>query len=265
MKTVKDLLFKIAEEVEDFVKREAKKSSMREFVGIGADGSATKRIDQLAEEIVIDQVKKSNRPFNILSEEAGFLDFQAEKTLLLDPIDGTFNALNNIPYYSISLALGKNNSLAEVELGVVRNLVSGDLYWAEKGKGAYLNDQRITTRPVQLLSKMIFIVYTGEFMSATSYKIAQQVRRIRNLGCASLEMCLVASGNVDFYYFETIKPKRGLRIVDLAASSLIVREAGGEVYSSPRQQLEMAYDVSLRTNVMAVGDEKIWEKIPFFK
>ena len=250
---VKEFLFETAEEVY----RTLRSSSGTDFskqVGMGADGTPTSRIDEIAERVVIEKVERENVPLNILSEESEFIDNGADMTLVLDPVDGTFNALLGTPFYSISLAVGES-CLSDVRYGLVRNLTDGDAYYAEKGKGAFLNAERIRTADFDA-EKSLFIVYIGKLAHPRSFEIAAKARRARSFGAASLEMCYIASGQADLYYVDC---DAMLRIIDIAAGALIVREAGGEVLDLEGRRLEMDFDISSRSNFMVIGDERVLE------
>jgi fructose-1,6-bisphosphatase/inositol monophosphatase family enzyme len=253
VRNVKALLYAIADEVQETVRSMERKMDFDEDLGIGADGTPTKLIDDVAEQVIFKVLKDKGENLNILSEEAGSIDNNAEKTLVIDPIDGTHNAIRGIPFYALSLALGKSR-LSDVEFGLVRNLVTGDTYWAEKGKGAFLNDKRIKAKRFQVKDSM-FALYVGERATSKTYDIANIPRRGRALGCASLEMCLVASGAFDVYYLNYSPSNYSMRVIDIAASTLILREAGGEVFNDTYDILDMSFDIKARTNVIAVGDK----------
>jgi fructose-1,6-bisphosphatase/inositol monophosphatase family enzyme len=254
VRTVRALLYAIADEVEATVKRMLNNVNIGEDLGVGADGTPTKLIDDAAEQVCFKVLKEKGEKLNILSEEAGFIDNNDEKTLVLDPIDGTHNAIKGIPFYSLSLAVGKSK-LSDVEYGLVRNLVTGDTYCAQKGKGAFFNDGSINVRPFNPKNSM-FSVYMGVRATDQSLGVAKMPRRGRALGCASLEMCLVASGAFDVYYLHYSPSRYSMRVTDIAASTLILREAGGEVFNDSYDILDMSFDINARTNVIAVGDLK---------
>lgn len=259
MSNLKALFYTIANEVERTIKSMVRKVNLGEDLGIGADGTPTKLIDDAAEQVIFKVLKEKGENVNILSEEAGFIDNKAEKTLVIDPIDGTHNAIRGMPFYALSLALGKSR-LSDVECGLVRNLVTGDTYWADRGKGAFLNDKRIRARSFYPKDSM-FALYIGERATPRSYEIAKIPRRGRALGCASLEMCLVASGAFDVYYLNYSPSNYSMRVTDIAASTLILREAGGEVFNDTYDILDMSFDIRSRTNVIAVGDKKALEAL----
>ena len=127
------LLLELAEAVQRAV--DAFRGDIGETVGKGADGAPTARIDAVAERAVLEHLERSRVEVNVLSEEAGWIDRGAVATLVVDPIDGTHNAIRGVPAYATSIALARS-SLRDVEAGVVRNLVTGHTYFAERGKGA---------------------------------------------------------------------------------------------------------------------------------
>lgn len=242
--------------VEEFLKNDYFKA--REILKMGADGTPTSKIDQIAEDQVFKYVIENDLPFNILSEEYGFLDRKYDKTLILDPLDGSFNAEMNIPFYSISMAIGKKD-LMDVEIGFIMNLVTGKSYWAEKGKGAYFEGRKLY--PKKNHDEILSIMSIGKNSPDSIWKLIKNSRRVRSLGCASLEMALVADGTADLfiYYF---KNREILRVIDIAASTIIVREAGGEVYDlNDFSPLNMPLNLSVRKNALAVGDKEFLENI----
>ena len=124
----------IANSIADKIRGEDK-NRLRKNIGVGADGTPTKLIDKVAEDIAIEKIQESPLPVNLLSEEIGFMDFGGIYTIILDPIDGTRNAVRGIPFYAVSVAIGKDR-LKDTEYGVVINIPTGDTFFAEKGKGA---------------------------------------------------------------------------------------------------------------------------------
>jgi fructose-1,6-bisphosphatase/inositol monophosphatase family enzyme len=229
-----------------------------EEVGIGASGSATSKIDKFAEDIIVDYVKKNKIGMNILSEEAGMISLGGEKTLVIDPVDGTANFHARIPFYSISLAIG-DSRMSDVTHGLVRNLINSDTYYAEKGKGAWLNGKEIRTKKFKRPDSL-FLAYVGNDTDPRTWKFVDVPRRIRSLGCASLEMCHVASGRADGFYFNCLDQSKKMRIIDIAASALILREAGGEIYDLKAGEiLDMEFSLDDRVNFLAVGDPSMKE------
>ena len=224
-------------------------------VGMGADGTPTCRIDQAAEDILLRAMDERNVPLNVLSEEAGFVDRGFERTLVMDPVDGTYNALMGIPFYSVSLAVC-TRSMSDATHGIVRNLVTGDVFYAQKGRGAVWNGRAIHVRPLDT-DNSVLLMYLGKYSSDTASTLMRRARRARSMGCSSLEICLVAAGLADGFYMNSSVHERSIRVVDIAAGALILREAGGQLYRLDGGTLDMALDLNARENFLAAGDEAI--------
>jgi fructose-1,6-bisphosphatase/inositol monophosphatase family enzyme len=216
-------------------------------IGIGADGTPTKYIDKIAEDIAINFIKKSKIKINILSEEAGFLDLNGEYTFILDPIDGTRNAVRGIPIYSISLGVGKK-SMDDIDFGIVKNIPSGDLFIAERGNGAFFNNKRIFT-PEMPDNEVIISFNNCSAIQNSDYKF----NKLRSLGCASLEMCMVASGAIDIY---TVSEEY-IRVTDIAASSLILLESGGFLTNIEGKKVNLDLNLDGRTSIIAACNKDL--------
>ncbi|MFQ5920299.1 MAG: inositol monophosphatase family protein, partial [Thermoplasmata archaeon] len=201
----------------------------------------------------------SGKELNYVSEESVLMERGAEWTIIVDPVDGTHNAVGDLPDYSVSLAICKEDLLG-AQWGLVRNLTNGWTYQGEKGKGASLNGRPIRVSPYDP-KRSLFSLYLGDRAGPKAFELARQCRRVRNLGAASLDMCLVASGSADLYYMETTARHLELRVTDVAASSLIVREAGGEVYDLRGDPLNMPLDPRERSNLFAIGDSDLLEVV----
>ncbi len=198
---------------------------------MGADGTDTSQIDKIAENTVLDYLARNKIQLNVLSEEIGFVDNGAEETMVLDPIDGTSNAIAGVPLFTISMAIGKND-LKGIHTAYLKNLITGDVITAEKGKGAFKNGVRIHAKKDSDLKDLFMMIYLGNGAHPDSFVLVKRVKSSRSYGCASLEMELVAEGQADGYMMHSEKYDRSIRVVDIAASYLILKEAGGEVWIS---------------------------------
>ncbi|MEE9593735.1 MAG: inositol monophosphatase family protein, partial [Thermoplasmata archaeon] len=216
-------------------------------------------IDRAADQAVREVVEASGKELNYVSEESVTMERGAEWTIVVDPVDGTHNAVGDLPDYSVSLAVCKEDLLG-AQWGLVRNLTNGWTYQGEKGKGASLNGRPIKVSPYDS-RRSLFSLYLGDRAAPKAFELAKQCRRVRNLGAASLDMCLVASGSADLYYMVTTATHLELRVTDVAASSLIVREAGGEVYNLHGDPLNMPLDPRERSHLFAVGDPSLLEAV----
>src|SRR5256886_3296200 len=249
---VKELLLELAEAVQHAVAELVEDPA--EVVGRGADGAPSTRIDRVAEAAVLRVLEYEEARLNVLSEEAGFIDRGGDATLVLDPIDGTHNALRGVPAYSVSMAVGQSH-LADIEEGLVRDLVSGATYYAAKGHGAKLNGRPIRVHAYNP-KDLLFTVYLGSNAHPDAARVAGLARRVRNLGAASLDLCLVARGAADLYYMHSAVANTKLRAVDIAAGTLIVREAGGVVLDLGGRDLDLPLEPKAPTDLVAVGDRR---------
>ncbi len=213
---------------------------------IGADGTPTEKIDEVAENAALCVLEKDGRSMRFVSEELGekIIGSEPEFTFILDPIDGTFNAVNNIPFFCVPIAIG-GSDLSDTRYGYVKNLVNGDIYTAEKGKGAFLNGKHIHVSDHSELSELSVISYSQRPHALPINN--HNVRRVRVYGCAALELCYIASGIFDAF----IDMRSMLRITDIAAAKLIVEEAGGRVTDWSGYPLTTPLDVRQRVNMIA--------------
>jgi fructose-1,6-bisphosphatase/inositol monophosphatase family enzyme len=248
----------LAHKTVDSICKKIRKSASSDFpkfknnVGIGADGTVTKYVDKIAEDVAIDILRKSD--FNLLSEESGFLDNGGKYTFVLDPIDGTRNAYRGIPFYSVSLAIGKTK-ISDIEYGIVKNIPSSDVFVAEKDHGAFFNNKQIAAPempPKEILSSLAL----GKNIDNLTVALTKR-DKVRSLGSASLEMCMVAIGALDFYFVG----RDYIRIVDIAASTLVLREAGGVVTNILGEELDMPFDLNERSSVVAACNAELAHKI----
>jgi len=255
---VKALLLGLADAVQHAVAQVGEDRG--EVVGRGADGAPSHRIDRVAEAAVLRFLDYEGARINVLSEEAGYVDRGGDELLVLDPVDGTHNAIRGFPAYSVSLAIARGPQMSSVEEGLVRDLVSGATYYGAKGQGAMLNGRTIRAKTFDPADSL-FTVYLGSNAAPDAARVASRARRVRSLGAASLDLCLVASGAADMYYMHSAVVATKLRAVDIAAGVLIVREAGGRVLDLEGRELEMDLSPKARTDLVAVGDPKALEAL----
>jgi len=222
-------------------------------VAMGADGSPTEALDRVAEAQIISSLEAEGVDWDLLSEEIGAVRRGGNRTLVVDPIDGSHNALRGLPFATVSLALGSGD-LGGVDVGVVHDLSSGSTYWGIRGQGAFRDGRRIRTRRWEPRSEMFFI-NLGRHATPRAVNLAARGRRVRSIGCASLEMAMVAQGGADAYLFENERPERNLRVTDIAAAFRIVLEAGGVVTDAAGRDLA-GFPLALggHTSVLAAGD-----------
>ena len=263
---------RIIEEAQEAVKPLVGRAEAGKVVKMGADGTPTKLIDIVAEEKVVEVLEYAERPVTLISEEIGRFKIgngPSEAVFVVDPLDGTRNALKKIPAYGISIAvadpLGISKSvtdpdkltISDVEIGFVKNFATGDIYNAQKGKGACLNGNKI--RPSQKTdvsgSSIGAYIYRAEMSKID--KLCKTVRSMRILGSVAIELCYVADGTYDAF----LDVRGNLRIVDIAAAKLIVEESNGVVTDENCKPLENGLNVIDRTSIVASCNKDIHREI----
>jgi len=249
---IKQLAHQIVQKITREVRKEAKNNFYKfgKTIGLGADGTPTAYVDKIAEDAALKLLEKSSVRVNLLSEEKGFVDFGGTHVFVLDPVDGTRNAYRGIPFYAVSLAIGTSN-VSDIEYGIVQNIPTGDLFTAEKSQGAFLNATPI--RVCEMPSpEMVSSISLGKNYTPRAGSLSKK-GNIRSLGSASLEMCMVAISALDYYFVG----RDIFRVVDIAAATLIVREAGGFVKTMDGNDLDMGFNLDERTSVIAACSEQL--------
>ncbi len=184
------------------------------------------KADILSEKIIIKTIRKKFPKHNFLTEESGVIKNNSEYTWIIDPIDGTTNFASKIPEFAVSIALAKND---EVLMGVVFNPCTKEMYFAEKGKGSYLNNRKLKVSKKNDLEHCILgfnlpqEVKLGKKTLGILRKNHGKFRAFRNFGSAALNLCYVADKRFDLYFSPDINAW------DIAAAKLIVEEAQGKI------------------------------------
>ncbi len=215
--------------------RKAGRSLKRDFgeverlqVSVKGPGNFVSAADHRAEEIVREELAKARPAFGFVGEEIGRIEGSDKThTWIVDPLDGTTNFLHGIPQFAISIGLERDRTIIA---GVIYNPATDELYTAERGKGAFLNDRRLRVAARQHLADAVVacgLPHLGrgdltQFRKEFA-KIQERVAGLRRFGAAALDLAWVAAGRFDGYW------ERNLSTWDMAAGLLLVREAGGYV------------------------------------
>lgn len=282
-KIASDLAYEIIREVGKAIRPYVGNPESGEQVKIGADGTPSSLIDIIAEEKIIHILRNSPYYSYLISEEIGELrlgrgekesitltqelrrtDIEDDKKprfiFLIDPIDGTNNAVKAIPAYGISVAVAnvperRLATLDDVELGFVSNFSNGNFFEAIKGKGAWLNNEKVTPSDILTISNMTLGGFTKS-STTTASKLVDNARRMRVLGSVVLELSYVASGKYDAFL-----DLRGSRIIDIAASKLILEEVGGIITNKYGEKLDNKLSIYEKTIVVAANNEILHSQI----
>jgi myo-inositol-1(or 4)-monophosphatase len=218
-----------------------------EYIRMGADGTPTKKIDQVAEDAVVDYFTRHPFCRRLVSEELGSASMSGEKgTIFLDPIDGTYNAVVGIPFYALSIAYAEEGI---VQQGYVRNLATGETFHATRGGGAYLDGHPIRVSGISLLEESAVSLYGRKFDPTRVTHLSRKIRRWRLFGASALELCYVGCGRIDGF----IDVRGTLRVTDAAAGILVCEEAGGRVTDLEGNDPAFPEDVSVGRTLVATN------------
>ncbi len=199
------------------------KPFVSESIGKGAGGDRTFPIDKKAEDIIISYLKKLDEPLSIISEEAGGINIKGGgKKVIVDPIDGSKNAITGIPFYCASIAIADGNNIGSISVGYIINLVTGDEFWAIKGNGAFFNGERIQTQKDDTIYLVAYEAQSPKNDIPRIMRLLSESWRTRCLGAMAMDIAYLAYGAVSI--FITPSPSRSF---DYAAGYLLVKEAGG--------------------------------------
>ena len=214
-------------------------------LGTGAAGDKYFPVDRRAEEIILSELTALGEPLTIISEEAGILDVRGGGSkVVIDPVDGSRNAVSGIPLYSTSIALAEGDTLGDITLSYVLNLISGDEFWAKKGAGAFLNGESIRT---QQGGELYLVLYEAQSPARDMNRIMpllSKARKTRCLGSTALDMAFLSLGAASV--FVSPSPSRSF---DFAGGWLLAGEAGGVVTDTEGESiLGRHMDVALGTD-----------------
>ena len=181
-------------------------------------------VDLMAEKAILERIRRSFPDHQILSEEKGSMAGDAGYCWVVDPLDGTTNYAHRYPIFCVSIALEHDGKTI---LGIVYNPVSGETFTAERGKGAFLNGEKIRVSSAgSLIESLLCTGFSYERDKVRSNlelfnKACMRAQAVRRDGSAALDLCFVACGRFDGFWELTLHPW------DIAAGKLIIEEAGG--------------------------------------
>ena len=202
------------------------------------------KTDKYVEKILIEELSKTKKNYSFISEETGKINNKDKDNIwIIDPIDGTTNFLHGIPHFAISIAL---KSKERIISGLIFDPIKDEMFFAEKNKGAYVNNQRMRVSNKSCLEDCLF--------SSNHEGVKFSNFNMRYSGCAALDLAYVASGRLDGYFHNKIN------IWDIAAGALMIEEAGGIVNDLSKFDIN---NVDIRASSEAIN-EKMLENLKNF-
>ena len=210
-------------------------------VSVKGPGNFVSAADHRAEETLKQELMRARPGYSFLGEEGGLTTgTDGTHTWIVDPLDGTTNFLHGIPQFCISIGLQRTDTIVA---GVIYNPVTDELFTAERGKGAFLNDRRLRVAGRTHLADAVVacgLPHIGrgdlELFRREFSTVQAQVAGLRRFGAAALDLAYIAAGRFDAYWERDLSPW------DLAAGILLVREAGG-----------FASDTNGKDNILSTG------------
>ena len=223
----------------------ARQGRRGEELGVGASGDRTLLADRAAEGEILSALKQVGG-VRILSEEAGETGDRGASTLaVVDPLDGSSNFERGIPFYCTAVAMVEGASIDGATLGVVRDLVSGDVYVGVRGKGATKNGRPIRTSARARLAEAVI----GMDVSRTPARFVERLaplvsatKRQVHFGANALELCYLADGRIDAF----VDLRGKIRVTDFAAAYLIAKEAGAVFTDAEGAPVRPQFDLEHR-------------------
>ena len=171
------------------------------------------KTDKHVEKILIEELSKTKKNYSYITEESGIIKNKDKENIwIIDPIDGTTNFLHGIPHFAICIA---HQCKGEILSGLIFDPIKDEMYYAEKNKGAFLNNQRIRVSKKNSLEECLF--------SSNHEGVKYSDLNMRYSGCAALDLAYVAAGRLDGFFHNKIN------LWDIAAGDILVKEAGGIV------------------------------------
>ena len=196
------------------------------------------KTDKHVEKVLIEELSKTKSNYSFLSEEVGKIENKDKENIwIIDPIDGTTNFLHGIPHFAICIAL---ESKKEIISGLIYDPIKDEMFYAEKNKGAYLNNQRLRVSNKNLIDECLF--------SSNHEGVKFSNLNMRYSGCAALDLAYVASGRLDGFFHNKIN------IWDVAAGALLVEEAGGIVNNLDKFDQN---NIDIRASSGAINDKML--------
>lgn len=233
-------------------------------LGVGAGGDPMSRVDLAAESAVVDALTELGVSFTLISEESGVRklgESPQECYVTVDPIDGTTNLIRGIPFYATSIAVSEKPFLKDVHSGLVCDLFHDVTYTAQKDRGSFRDNRRLSPSERASLGEAVIGVdlnsYKVEEIALRLTNIIKRTKHIRHLGANALELCYVADGTTDAF----IDIRGKLRTTDMAAAYLIMKEAGAVLTKPDGKPLNVRLGPEQRVEFIAAANSQMHRKI----
>lgn len=231
-----------------------------ESIGLNIKGDVTRSFDKSCEDFIMSEIRKFYHNVTFLAEEAGVIKEGDDVFVIIDPVDGSYNFSRGIGLSAISIAVAPSPYFEEIEIGIVKDVVSGKTYHAVKGAGAYLNGLKVTPSKVKELQEAIVgfdLDYTDRSDLYKVIPLLRRVKKIRKIGSNSLELSYVSSGGYEAF----LDLRNILSPENFASAKLIIEEAGGIISDEKGNLIEGEINLTRKQNIVASGNSTLHEEI----
>jgi myo-inositol-1(or 4)-monophosphatase len=202
------------------------------------------KTDKHVEKILIEELSKIKKNYSFITEETGIIKNKDKENIwIIDPIDGTTNFLHGIPHFAICIALQYKN---EIVSGLIFDPIKDEMFFAEKDKGAFLNNQRLRVSKKNSIDDCLF--------SSNHEGVKFSNLNMRYSGCAALDLAYVASGRLDGFFHNKIN------LWDVAAGEILVKEAGGIVNNIHQFDLNK---IDIKASSAAINEKMLENLVNF--
>ena len=202
------------------------------------------KTDKHVEKVLIEELSKIKKNYSFITEETGIIKNKDKENIwIIDPIDGTTNFLHGIPHFAICIALQYKN---EIVSGLIFDPIKDEMFFAEKDKGAFLNNQRLRVSKKNSIDDCLF--------SSNHEGVKFSNLNMRYSGCAALDLAYVASGRLDGFFHNKIN------LWDVAAGEILVKEAGGIVNDIHQFDVNK---IDIKASSAAINDKMLENLINF--
>lgn len=231
----------------------ASKGLLRDFselenlqVSIKPNHSFVTNADLRANQVLKEALLQARPTYSLISEESEeILGEDLSYRWIIDPLDGTLNYMHGVPHWAISVALEKEG---EIIAAITYDPIKDEMFWAEKGCGAYLNDKKIRVSGRRFVADVLMTVASIKNVSG---KVVKSVSGVRKTGCMTLDMAYLAAGRSDLLFFTDIKSNNKW---DVAAGMLLIKEAGGIVADNDGKSTGNYSEIAIMCNINLIPD-----------
>ena len=234
-----NVLNKICEKVSKIIIRDFGEIEKLQVSKKGPGDFVTKT-DKKVEKIIIEELDKARPNYGFIAEETGEKKSVSEFNWVIDPIDGTSNFMHGVPHFAVSIGLEKNG---EIISGIICDPIKNETFFAEKGRGSYVNNRRIRVSNRRNLDEMIGLygcpplINNNEEIFEQLKRGSKEIHKLRNFGSAALDFAYVAAGRVDFAWYNHLK------YWDFAAGKILLIEAGGTITDFNDKEFKRQKDI----------------------